>query len=218
MVGSGNISSLPSETFELLKDMPHLHTGSSGRTGTNQTNRTHAMKGNGETLGPWIPRFLLEHLLSDLIVREMPNGGTVRVKDVARVQLGSQDYSIVSLLNGNPCAAIAVYQLPGTNAVQAVQGPLIAPDDSVSSLPASRASPVSAEEKSRSSRVFCRLSSGKPMPTGRSFSFGPSAIVAGSAYLCSAFRHSECFTDLGKLSRLLCTLAESTLRTLICWP
>ena len=58
----------------------------------------------------------------NVIVRETPNGGTVRVKDVARVELGSQDYSIVSRLNGKPCAAIAVYQLPGTNAVQTVQG------------------------------------------------------------------------------------------------
>jgi HAE1 family hydrophobic/amphiphilic exporter-1 len=57
----------------------------------------------------------------NVIVRETPNGGTVRVKDVARVELGSQDYSIVSRLNGKPCAAIAVYQLPGTNAVQTVQ-------------------------------------------------------------------------------------------------
>ena len=58
----------------------------------------------------------------NVIVRETSNGGTVRVKDVARVELGSQDYSMVSRLNGKPCAAIAVYQLPGTNAVQTVQG------------------------------------------------------------------------------------------------
>src|SRR6201988_4874334 len=58
----------------------------------------------------------------NVIVRETPDGGTVRVKDVARVELGSQDYSQVSRLNGKPCAAIAVYQLPGTNAVQTVQG------------------------------------------------------------------------------------------------
>src|ERR1700723_1218750 len=58
----------------------------------------------------------------DVIVRESPNGGTVRVKDVARVELGTQDYSLISRLNGKPAAAIAVYQLPGTNAVQTVQG------------------------------------------------------------------------------------------------
>src|ERR1700691_5419322 len=58
----------------------------------------------------------------DVIVREAPNGGTVRVKDVARVELGTQDYSLMARLNGKPSAAIAVYQLPGTNAVQTVEG------------------------------------------------------------------------------------------------
>jgi HAE1 family hydrophobic/amphiphilic exporter-1 len=59
---------------------------------------------------------------SNIVVREAPNGGTVRVRDVARVELGSQDYSLISRLNGKPSAIIAVYQLPGTNAVQTVQG------------------------------------------------------------------------------------------------
>src|ERR1700684_4118499 len=58
----------------------------------------------------------------DVIVREAPNGETVRVKDVARVELGTQDYSLMARLNGKPSAAIAVYQLPGTNAVQTVEG------------------------------------------------------------------------------------------------
>src|SRR5580700_5566925 len=58
----------------------------------------------------------------NVIVREAPNGGTVRVKDVARVELGTQDYSLMARLNGKPSAAVAVYQLPGTNAVQTVQG------------------------------------------------------------------------------------------------
>jgi HAE1 family hydrophobic/amphiphilic exporter-1 len=58
----------------------------------------------------------------DIVVREAPNGGTVRVRDVARVELGAQDYSIIGRLNGKPSAIIAVYQLPGTNAVQTVDG------------------------------------------------------------------------------------------------
>ena len=58
----------------------------------------------------------------DVIVREAPNGGTVRVRDVARVELGTQDYTMVARLNGKPSAVIAVYQLPGTNAVQTVAG------------------------------------------------------------------------------------------------
>jgi len=58
----------------------------------------------------------------DIVVREAPNGGTVRVRDVARVELGTQDYSLMSRLNGKPSAAVAVYQLPGSNAVQTVAG------------------------------------------------------------------------------------------------
>src|SRR5215468_1484498 len=58
----------------------------------------------------------------DIVVREAPNGGVVRARDVARVELGAQDYSLLSRLNGEPSAVLAVYQLPGTNAVQTVAG------------------------------------------------------------------------------------------------
>jgi HAE1 family hydrophobic/amphiphilic exporter-1 len=57
-----------------------------------------------------------------IVVRETPDGGIVRVKDVARVELGSQDYSLVGRLNSKPSAIIGVYQLPGSNAVQAAEG------------------------------------------------------------------------------------------------
>ncbi len=58
----------------------------------------------------------------DVIIRETPDGGIVRVKDVARVELGADDYSIVSRLNGRPAAIVPVYQLPGSNAVQTAAG------------------------------------------------------------------------------------------------
>jgi HAE1 family hydrophobic/amphiphilic exporter-1 len=54
-----------------------------------------------------------------IVVREEPDGGIVRVKDVARVELGSQDYATIGRLDAKPGAVIAVYQLPGSNAVQA---------------------------------------------------------------------------------------------------
>jgi len=57
-----------------------------------------------------------------IVVRAAPDGGIVRVKDVARVEMGAQDYTIVGHLNGKPSAIIAVYQLPGSNAVQAAEG------------------------------------------------------------------------------------------------
>jgi len=58
----------------------------------------------------------------EIVVREGANGGVVRVKDVATVDLGSRDYNWIGRLNGQPSALIAVYQLPGSNAVQAADG------------------------------------------------------------------------------------------------
>jgi len=57
-----------------------------------------------------------------IVVRETPDGGTVRVRDVARIELGSQDYSVAGRFNGKPSAVIATYQLPGSNAVEAAAG------------------------------------------------------------------------------------------------
>jgi HAE1 family hydrophobic/amphiphilic exporter-1 len=54
-----------------------------------------------------------------IVVRETPDGGTVRIRDVARIELGSQDYSVAGRFNGKPSAVLALYQLPGSNAVDA---------------------------------------------------------------------------------------------------
>jgi HAE1 family hydrophobic/amphiphilic exporter-1 len=54
-----------------------------------------------------------------IVVRESVGGAVVRLKDVARIELGAQNYSVIGRLNGKPGAIIAVYQLPGSNAVQA---------------------------------------------------------------------------------------------------
>lgn len=54
----------------------------------------------------------------NVIVRENPDGGIIRVRDIARISLGSDDYSTASALNGSPAAIVAVYQSPGSNAVR----------------------------------------------------------------------------------------------------
>ncbi|MGC2402552.1 MAG: efflux RND transporter permease subunit [Acidobacteriaceae bacterium] len=54
----------------------------------------------------------------NIIVRASPDGGVLRLKDVARIELGAQNYSIIGRLNGGPAALIAVYQVPGSNAVK----------------------------------------------------------------------------------------------------
>jgi HAE1 family hydrophobic/amphiphilic exporter-1 len=58
----------------------------------------------------------------EIIVRESPSGAIVRVKDVARVELGAQSYNMVSRLDGKAAAIVAAYQLPGSNAVQTANG------------------------------------------------------------------------------------------------
>jgi HAE1 family hydrophobic/amphiphilic exporter-1 len=60
----------------------------------------------------------------NIVLRETPDGGIVRVHDVARIELGSQDYSTSGRFNGKPSAIVAVYQLPGSNAVNAAAGVL----------------------------------------------------------------------------------------------
>src|SRR5499427_8652646 len=58
----------------------------------------------------------------EIVVRESPEGGVVRVRDVARIELGAQDYSVAGRLNGRPSAILGVYQLPGSNAVDSANG------------------------------------------------------------------------------------------------
>src|SRR3954464_7911022 len=58
----------------------------------------------------------------EIVVRANPDGSFVRVKDIARIDLGAQTYNIKGRLNGQPSAILACYQLPGTNAVKAAQG------------------------------------------------------------------------------------------------
>jgi len=58
----------------------------------------------------------------EIIVRATPDGGILRLKDVARIELGAQTYALQGRLNGKPAALLAVYQLPGSNAVKTAQG------------------------------------------------------------------------------------------------
>ena len=57
----------------------------------------------------------------NVVVRARPDGSLVRVRDVARVELGAQTYYQQGRLNGSPAAVIAIYQLPGSNAIDAMK-------------------------------------------------------------------------------------------------
>ncbi|SCX14729.1 efflux RND transporter permease subunit [Nitrosomonas eutropha] len=58
----------------------------------------------------------------DIIIRAQADGSTVKMEDIARVELGSQTFNVLSRLNGSPAVNFAVYQLPEANALEVAQG------------------------------------------------------------------------------------------------
>lgn len=58
----------------------------------------------------------------NIIIRSSSEGGALRIRDVARVERGAETYRLASTFNGQDCAAFAVYQIPGANAIQVVDG------------------------------------------------------------------------------------------------
>ncbi|MCK9201404.1 MAG: efflux RND transporter permease subunit [Gallionella sp.] len=57
----------------------------------------------------------------EIIVRTNPDGSTLRVKDVARVELGAQDYAVRARIDGQPAAGIAIRLTPDANALDTVK-------------------------------------------------------------------------------------------------
>jgi len=66
-------------------------------------------------------RLVTEEEFGNIVVRAETDGSFVRLRDVARIELGAQVYNVSSRLNGVPAAVIAVYQLPGSNAIETVK-------------------------------------------------------------------------------------------------
>ncbi|MFO7685113.1 MAG: multidrug efflux RND transporter permease subunit [Desulfobacterales bacterium] len=58
---------------------------------------------------------------NNIIIRTNLQGGVVRVRDIARVELGAQSYSARSALNGSPAVNMAIYRTSGANALETVQ-------------------------------------------------------------------------------------------------
>src|SRR5229473_1135918 len=57
-----------------------------------------------------------------IVVRSNPDGSVVRLKDVARIQLGAQNYQQVARFGGQPAGIVAVFQAPGSNALAVADG------------------------------------------------------------------------------------------------
>ncbi|HWH68196.1 MAG TPA: efflux RND transporter permease subunit, partial [Candidatus Sulfotelmatobacter sp.] len=101
----------------------------------NAVNSQNTVNPAGQIGGPPIPpgqeftyavsaqgRLVTEQQFGDIVIRANPDGSLVRLRDVARVELGAQLYNLRGRLNGKPSAIIAVYQLPGSNALDAANG------------------------------------------------------------------------------------------------
>src|SRR6476469_532871 len=58
----------------------------------------------------------------EIVIRANPDGSLLRLKEVARIELGAQVYTLSGRLDGKPSAVLACYQLPGTNALEAANG------------------------------------------------------------------------------------------------
>jgi len=67
-------------------------------------------------------RLQTEEEFGNIVLRADPSGAIVRIKDVGRIELGAQTYDMMGRLNGKPAALVALYQLPGTNAIEAAEG------------------------------------------------------------------------------------------------
>ncbi|MGH7309624.1 MAG: efflux RND transporter permease subunit [Candidatus Rokuibacteriota bacterium] len=64
-------------------------------------------------------RLVTTEEFENIIIREAATGAPVRIRDVGRAELGSQDYNSFGRLNGKPSGAMAVYLLPGANQLKA---------------------------------------------------------------------------------------------------
>jgi multidrug efflux pump subunit AcrB len=67
-------------------------------------------------------RLITAEEFENVIVRAAPDGGIVRIKDIARVELGSKTADSVSRYNGREASGIGIYQSPGANALATAQG------------------------------------------------------------------------------------------------
>ena len=91
--------------------------GSPGRLGqaTGKTSQTV------EYVLTWVGRFNKPEQYENIVLKANPSGEILRLKDVAKVELGPSYYNIYSDIDGHPSAAIVLKQLPGTNAAVVIE-------------------------------------------------------------------------------------------------
>jgi len=66
-------------------------------------------------------RFTTETEYEDIVIKALDNGEFLRLKDVAKVELDAEGYSVISYTNGLPGVSMGVYQTPGSNAQEIIE-------------------------------------------------------------------------------------------------
>jgi multidrug efflux pump len=84
-----------------------------GRIGARPIGHDQQFQMNIQTLG----RLTTPEQFGDIVLRANPDGSLLRVRDVARVELGAQNEDVEGRYNGEPAVAIGLYLTPGANAV-----------------------------------------------------------------------------------------------------
>src|ERR1700761_3910368 len=85
-----------------------------GRIGARPTSDATQFQLNIQTQG----RLTTPKQFGDIVIRANPDGSVLRIRDVARTELGAANSDTLSRLNGNPAVSIGIYLAPGANAVQ----------------------------------------------------------------------------------------------------
>lgn len=105
----------PDEVMEALGDQSII--GKPGRIGRGDASRAEAL----EYVLAYSDRFSDPKQYENVIIKANPNGELLRLKDMAKIVLGSEYYDIYSNINGYPSAAIVLKQTYGSNASQVIE-------------------------------------------------------------------------------------------------
>lgn len=105
----------PDEVMEALSDQSII--GKPGRIGRGDAGQAEAL----EYVLAYSDRFNDPKQYENVIIRANPNGEMLRLKDIAKVVLGSEYYDIYSNMNGHPSAAMVIKQTYGSNASEVIE-------------------------------------------------------------------------------------------------
>ena len=82
-------------------------------------------------------RFNSPEAFGNIVVRTQPDGSQIKLRDVATIDLGVETYDMIPRLNGKTAAVIALYQAPGSNAVELAENAIAEMDLLAKSFPES---------------------------------------------------------------------------------